>query len=200
MIEIIPNWHPILVHFTVALLSGAVLLHLVTPLLPAAIVRDELKVVARWSLWLGALLAIATATAGWFAYNSVTHDDVSHAAMTEHRNWALVTLALFVFLASWSFGRWWRNSTSTKGVAGAIFMITLAAGGILLASTAWHGAELVYRYGLGVMSLPATEAEEAGHDHAQSQGLSWDNPTGMAAPVGPGVQKPPVHDSAQHTH
>ncbi len=91
MIEIIPNWHPIFVHFTVALLSVAVLLQLVASRLPATTVRDELTVVARWSLWLGTLLAIATATTGWIAYNSVAHDEVSHAAMTDHRNWALVT-------------------------------------------------------------------------------------------------------------
>ena len=89
MIEIIPNWHPLLVHFTVALLSLAVLVHLAVLLPLPAGVRAEGKVVARWLLWLGALFAIATAATGWLAYNSVEHDDISHAAMTVHRNWAL---------------------------------------------------------------------------------------------------------------
>jgi len=34
MIEIIPNWHPVFVHFTVALLSLAVGFHVICPLLP----------------------------------------------------------------------------------------------------------------------------------------------------------------------
>jgi hypothetical protein len=34
----------------------------------------------------------------------------------------------------------------------------------LLLITAWHGAELVFRYGLGVLSLP--QAEEVGHHHS----------------------------------
>ena len=128
MIEIIPNWHPIFVHFTVALLFVAVALYPLSYLLPATTVRDEFTIVARW-----------------YAYNSVAHNDVPHAAMTEHRNGALTTLVLFIFLAVWSFDRWWKKHTFNKGVAGVFFLIVLATGGVLLASTAWHGAELVYR-------------------------------------------------------
>jgi len=36
---------------------------------------------------------------------------------------------------------------------------------MLLANTAWHGAENVYRYGLGVMSLPQQESEGHAHNH-----------------------------------
>ncbi len=165
MIEILPNWHPIFVHFTVALLSVAVVLQLLVHFLPSTSVRNEWMIVARWSLWLGAALAIVTAIAGWYAYNSVAHDEVSHLAMTDHRNWALVTLALFVALAIWSFQRWWSQRTPIQGKAGVIFLLGLAVGGVLLASTAWRGAELVYRHGLGVMALPKVDAEEVGHAH-----------------------------------
>jgi len=34
----------------------------------------------------------------------------------------------------------------------------------LLTSTAWLGGEAVYRYGLGVISLPKTDSHD--HDHA----------------------------------
>ena len=47
MIEIIPNWHPIFVHFTVALLFVAVALYPLSYLLPATTVRDEFTIVAR---------------------------------------------------------------------------------------------------------------------------------------------------------
>lgn len=183
MIELIPNWHPILVHFTVALLSLAVVLHLLTLLpLPAAL-RTDWKVVARWLLWLGALFAMATALTGWWAYNSVEHDDVSHAAMTEHRNWALLTLGLFVFVALWSIWSYLKGLGSS-GMVSVLFSLALVAGAILLSSTAWHGAELVYRYGLGVMSLPnsakptahvdedthsTTPAVKPSHDHSTHQ-------------------------------
>ena len=40
-------------------------------------------------------------------------------------------------------------------------LITLA----LLASTAWHGGELVYRYGIGVISLPQSSGPDHQHKH-----------------------------------
>ena len=145
MIELIPNWHPVLVHFTVALLSLTVVLYLLALLPLPAGMRAEWKVVARWLLWLGTLFTIATAITGWLASNSVEHDGVSHVAMTEHRNWALTTLALFLVLALWSlWGRLQRRVLS-GGVDGMVFSLALATGAILLGTTAWHGAELVYR-------------------------------------------------------
>ena len=188
MIEIIPNWHPVFVHFTVALLSVAVALYLLVRILPGTSVRQELAIVARWSLWIGAVLALATAAAGWLAYNSVAHDDISHAAMTEHRNWALVTATIFVILALWSWGQWWQQHPS-GGVTGVVFLLALTVGGVLLAGTAWRGAELVYRYGLGVMSLPKIAAEEASYGHAQE---NVDTP----APAKPA--QPQAHDHSTH--
>lgn len=188
MIEIIPNWHPILVHFTVALLSVAVALYLVVPILPAISARQELAIVARWSLWIGTVLALATAATGWLASNSVAHDDISHAAMTEHRNWALATMGLFVILALWSWARW-RQQRPSGGMVSIIFLMVLTVGGVMLTSTAWHGAELVYRYGLGVMSLPKVAATEPGHGPAQ-QGPATPEP----------VRAPPPHDHSTHSH
>lgn len=190
MIELIPNWHPVFVHFTVALLSLAVVLHLLTLLpLPAAL-RTDWKAVARWLLWLGALFAIATALTGWWAYNSVEHDDVSHAAMTEHRNWALLTLGVFVLIALWSIWAYLKNRQGSKGMVNALFTLVLLAGGFLLSSTAWHGAELVYRYGLGVMSMPnSAKPAEGGHAHA-------DGDTHSATPA----TRPSSHDHSTHRH
>lgn len=159
MIEIIPNWHPVFVHFTVALLSVAVLLSLLVRFMPAGKLREQWQWVAQWNLWLGAGITLLTVAAGVLAYNSVAHDTPSHEAMTEHRNWALVTAALFIALATWS----WLRVRSRKSPSTAL-LLGLLVGGVLLASTAWRGGEVVYRYGLGVMSLPKTDSH--GHDDA----------------------------------
>ncbi len=195
MIEIIPNWHPVFVHFTVALLSLSVVLYLATHLpLPAGL-RAEWRVVAHWMLWLGAMFAITTVATGWLAYNSVNHDDVSHAAMTEHRNWALITLTVFVVLALWSLWGRWANRQVSKGAAGAVFLAVLVIGGFLLASTAWRGAELVFRHGLGVMSLPNARTgdadHETGHTPVESSG---------AMPVRPAPVQPSADDHSTHKH
>ena len=171
MFEIIPNWHPIFVHFTVALLSLAVGLYVVTPFVKSPL-KEQWHAVARWALWFGAGFTIITGLTGLYAYNTVAHDTPSHLAMTDHRNWAIVTVALFLTLAAWSIV--WVRKNKTLGTA---FVACMVIAGGVLASTAWHGGELVYRYGLGVMSLPKAEGD--GHDHAHGgghdHGSSMDN-------------------------
>jgi len=161
MIEIIPNWHPIFVHFAVALLIMAVIFHIVAAVNNQSTNYYQFENVANWNLWIGALFAIITVVAGWFAYNSVKHDTPSHLAMTDHRNWAMVTTGLFVLLAIWSF----RRAKKSVAISWLIALPLVAASG-LLGVTAWKGGELVYRHGLGVMSLPdAGKHDHAGHDH-----------------------------------
>ena len=166
MITIIPNWHPIFVHFTIGLLGISVFFYLASSFLP---VSDELKknwqIVARWCLWSGMAITIGTLLAGYFAYNSVAHDTPSHEAMTEHRNWAFATAASFALLTIWSI--WIYRKQQVPGMAFLLF--ALLSGG-LLASTGWHGGEAVYRYGLGVMSLPQSEGEGHAHEHPDGSG------------------------------
>lgn len=158
MIEIIPNWHPLLVHFTIALLLTATGFFIVGRLFAARQWSNDLIMVARWNLWLGALITLGTVAAGIYAYNTVAHDTPSHAAMTDHRNWALPTAAAFLALALWSLWEWHkRRGVSPAFLAGLI----LAAGA--LGVTGFKGAEVVYRHGLGVMSLPQVEDEGHGH-------------------------------------
>lgn len=164
MIDIIPNWHPIFVHYTVALLSLAVGFYVVNPWLSEGKIKQQLYIMARWNLYLGTGFGIVTAIAGWFAYNSVAHDGPSHAAMTEHRNWALVTISLFTLLTIRSF--WFERN---KRLPTKLFLMSLIIGGLLLTSTAWHGAEAVYRYGLGVMSLPQVDGEGHSHEHGKGE-------------------------------
>lgn len=162
MIDIIPNWHPIFVHFTVALISVSVGLHLISyigaRILPQKLCH-ELATVARWCLWIGALVTFITVGAGIYAYYTVGHDAVSHAAMTIHRNWALSTAIVIWLIALWSVYRYVKQKQSTL-----VFIIALLIMQGLVLTTAWLGGEIVYRYGLGVMSLPM--AEEMGHAHA----------------------------------
>jgi len=157
MIEIIPNWHPVFVHFTVALLSVSLGLFVVSRLVNC----DQAVLVAKWNLWIGSAITLITVAAGLYAYNTVAHDTPSHEAMTEHRNLALFTVALLIPVLVWSV------ISHRKGRAlGLAFVGLFVLQGALLASTAWHGGELVYRYGLGVMSLPKVDSHDhAGHSH-----------------------------------
>lgn len=210
MIEILPNFHPVLVHFTVALFSVATalfaLLALVGQRLPESLCQ-QLSTVARWNLWFGAVASILTVLAGFHAYNTVAHDAPSHAAMTDHRNWAMGTLILFLLLAVWSI-----ICARAARPLGTAFIVVLLVAQLVLLSTGWRGGELVYRYGLGVLSLPATEAGEDGHGHATAANAAHDCAMGSAEsmsmenaaiPIESGMHSDAPHgydDSDDHSH
>lgn len=161
MIEIIPSWHPIFVHFTVGLLSMSVLVYLGSIFLKSKQTKKNAETVALWMLWIGAGFALVTVATGFYAFATVAHDDLSHLAMKDHRNWALGAASLFVVLAGWSF-----LSVRKGKKLPAVFPVLLVAGGLLLGVVGYKGAELVYRHGLGVMSLPKTTGDGHDHDHS----------------------------------
>ena len=102
MIEIIPNWHPIFVHFSVALLSVATVAFLVSSMFSQYATRYQVRIYARWTLWIGVCLSLFTVAAGVYAFYTVNHDGPSHEIMTIHRNVAISTYILFLILAIWS--------------------------------------------------------------------------------------------------
>lgn len=201
MIEIIPNWHPIFVHFTVALLLMSALFYVVSLLLSGQ-PNTLWLTTARVNLFAGATLTVATVIAGFYAYNSVAHDDPSHAAMTDHRNWAVVTAAVWLVVASWEGWRTWRSKGRSAVVATALIVAA-----VLLGVTGFKGGELVFRYGLGVASLPNIDShlhsgepvaahphedEPAGHGHEAPPAA--DLPADGQAQAAPGGQ--PAHREA----
>ena len=84
MIEIIPNWHPVFVHFSVALLVIAALFHLLVHFSKNDNVTQQLTTVANWNLWLGALFSLFTVVAGWFAFNSYQYVYNEHKYLREN--------------------------------------------------------------------------------------------------------------------
>lgn len=161
---IIPNWHPLLVHFTIALVVTSSVFFVLSKIVAGK--ADTFALVGRWTLWSAALVTLLTLLAGWQAFNSVAHDDVAHAVMKTHRFWALITAGALFLLALWC---WRAKEVSTLIVAGSLVVTGLV--GI----TGYLGAELVYRHGLGVMRLPDTSG--VGHSHADGGDHDHDDAT-----------------------
>lgn len=106
MPAIIPNWHPLAVHFPVALISLTVFFHLLGLITRGTRCGNHCATLAHTTLWLGALAAIPTVLLGWLASNSVNHDEAGHIAMLAHRTWALITTAVVVVVAGWDAYRY----------------------------------------------------------------------------------------------
>jgi uncharacterized membrane protein len=192
MIEIIPNWHPVFVHFTVALLAIAAILFLVV----AVAGRDGrlrgIETAAGWNLWLGAAVTMGTLAAGLQAAGSVVHDEPAHVAMLDHRNWAFATAALFVALALWNVARVRRGTR-----VGPAFAIALLVGLVGIGGTGLRGADLVFGHGLGVRSLPKAggHSHEGGAEHSHDEGAEHEHddeaPAGAPPSPAPEATLPP---------
>lgn len=191
-IEIIPNWHPIFVHFTIGLLTISALFYLAGLIFK----KDVFYTVGKWNLWIGVLITTGTVLAGLQAAGSVDHDAQSHAAMMNHRNWALGTASVFAVLAAWS-GFKHRNATPP-----ALFTVLLVLASGALAVTGYKGGELVYRHGTGVMSLPNTGSHDhSAHGHGSEDGDTQASSSQESSDGGSDVQENPEIDSSDsHDH
>ncbi len=163
MIEIIPNWHPVFVHFTVTFLIITGVLQLMIWFFSKETDQNTLAQVRKWLVLIGSIIVIVTVATGLQAYNTVVHDSISHIAMTEHRNWALVTAAVFLTGAALFYILPGRRESIAGGFFIAAFLLVLVTG--------YKGGELVYRHGLGVMSLPEASGEGQDH-HNNKHGIS----------------------------
>ncbi|VVC75494.1 hypothetical protein AQUSIP_07840 [Aquicella siphonis] len=178
MIEMIPNWHPVFVHFTIALYTISVFFFVLAfvfnpDVLDKKSISSEFETAARWCLWSAAFITVFTVLAGIYAFYTVRHDAVSHMAMVNHRNWALPTAAALLTTAVWSGWRYLNH----KKILAPLFLASLIIIEAMLLGTAWRGGELVYRYGIGVMSLPQHREESHQHDESESD-HAHDNKSG----------------------
>lgn len=148
MFEITPNWHPAFVHFPIALTFTGIGALWLGAALPDSHFNRQLQTMGHWNLRLGFVSAVIAAWFGILAFMDVPHDEIAYKAKTLHRDWALVTVAVFIpfFILSCLRHR------LTPHIARA-FTVALVIPALLLFRTGWLGAEVVYRYGVGVESV-----------------------------------------------
>ncbi len=173
---ITPNWHPLLLHYPIALLILGVLIEIITFGWP----RGGLRAAGRWMVLLGALLAVPTVTAGIYAFRSVVmpggididqhwHQVVQQSPWSA-RQWDFManhvwfnSFAVVLFLAAAVF--WLGGSDAWRRSARWPLLLVVLVGVGLMSAGAWFGGELVYRMGTGVVVASTPPAGEAArHD------------------------------------
>jgi len=144
MFEVIPNWHPVFVKFGFALtvtgaLSGVLLCLGIRPL------RDPLSHFTQIALAIGAVgLSLAVVSGFWAFATLIVEDVAAQAAMTTHRNWALVAAMVAIVVSAATLAA--PKLLETRGWA-----LPLLTSVIFLVITAAKGAKVVYRHGVGVL-------------------------------------------------
>ena len=162
--QVIPNFHPIVVHFPIALTIIAFLLSIAAYARRSHPISAQLAAAGHFTLWFAAIGAATAVLFGWLAYNSVNHDDAGHAAMLLHRSWAVPTAIGLILLASWDAWKYRVNELISVPMLFVLFLLSQS-----IAITGWLGGEVVYRHGIGVLSLPTSEgAGHSNHEHGTS--------------------------------
>jgi uncharacterized membrane protein len=166
-----PNWHIILIHYPLALLSLGIVIELLSFLWR----RSGFRAAGRWMILLGALLCLPTVTTGIYAFRDVVggNDGMTWIArkanatlsqaqwrlLIEHMWWnvggtAAFIVAVIVWLAS---SNRWRDRLHWPLLAVVI------VGMICLIFGAWHGGEMVYGHGLAVAQVDPAAASPVLH-------------------------------------
>ncbi len=168
-----PNLHPMVVHFPIALLTTFLILEILSLILKS----ESLKTGASWMLYAGTLGAFGAVLAGFRAAATLEHSDEIHAIIESHEHLGLVVLLIAVILSLWRIvfkrklaGSWW-----IVYLALSIIMVIVMSFGADL------GGLMVYTHGVGI------KAEAKADPGAGGQSMPANN------------SKTP-HDSTPHKH
>jgi uncharacterized membrane protein len=141
--------------------------------------RESLKAAALWTLWAGVIGGWVAVLAGLKAEDAIEHGEAIHELMETHETLALTTMGIFTAVLLWRLFR--RNRLSGAEEAGV-----RALGVVGLVTVIWTGVlggKLAFEHAAGVPSATMQaelenreaghhheggEAEETGHEHADS--------------------------------
>jgi uncharacterized membrane protein len=141
-----PNIHPFLTHFPIALLS----LSIVCEYAALFLKRDEFSTVGWWTQLAGTIGLAAAAGTGMLAGQSVEIPPAGKPYLEIHQELAFVAATAFAALL------FWRIASKTKRPPrhDMLFLLIFTGGVLALWGGAWYGGEMVYRFGVGVHPGP----------------------------------------------
>ncbi|MFC2150177.1 DUF2231 domain-containing protein [Calditrichota bacterium] len=187
------NFHPIFVHFTIALLIMAVLFDLLGWVLK----RDSLVQAGWWNLIFALPSALTSLFSGLYAEESIEHGKVLHELMEKHESLGFVVVGVVALLFVWrvvkkgAFYDKWRLAYVSVGVVG---VMVLSLGG-------WIGGEMVYKHGAGVnKKLLLQRAAIYNTTEAPRAVIGEVYPEGVDKLRGDEVDEDDEHEHGDHEH
>ncbi len=151
----IPNIHPFIVHFPIALLVTAVLFDLAKLLYN----NHNWLQKATFTLYsVGTAGLFASFLSGRQAVDTVTISGDATPVVTSHEDWALYTLiyfTLFTLLRAWNL---YKNTEANRGVLSGMIILAFIGTGLLW-NTGEKGAKLVYHHGIAVGEIGRLEQQ-----------------------------------------
>jgi len=168
-----PNPHPLVVHFTIALIIASVLCDLLGWLWK----KPFFHTVGWWNLVFGFFGAFVTVATGLYAEGHVEHTDAAHAVMEKHQTLGLTVLGIVAGLFLW---RLLRRGEIPQKLWSLYLVVGIAAVGVMTVG-AYYGGELVYTHGVAVRAVspppehqhkPDGEDQEGAHSSAPPDTLS----------------------------
>jgi uncharacterized membrane protein len=163
-----PNWHPVLVHFPIALLLMGTFVELFSVL---GWRRSGLRAAGRWMVLLGAITSVPTALVGLYALRDALGeggvaglDALAASRVRQHVLLQSISTALAMGLVTlWiGFSDRWRDRLNV------LFKLGLLGVSGLIVVGSWHAGEMVYAHDIGTKNpptslpstLPAADARE----------------------------------------
>ena len=151
----LPNIHPLVVHFPIALLAVAVIFDLLR-----LVVRKHIGL--NWSVLilygLGTIGLMIAYITGQQATDTVEVAGQAFTVLTSHENWALATTIFFMIFFGMRFAAYWYQLDLRLSVTVISILLGLIGMG-LVAITGDRGGELVFRHGVGVMAIEELQRE-----------------------------------------
>lgn len=140
-----PGWHPIVVHFPLALIVTAAFMLSVARVLPGKPIAATLATVGTWNLCLGAVAVFLALGSGLAAVIDLHIGLAARQAISAHVKSAVVTAILVLLVAVWR-----GAGTRADSRPSWVFMVLLWAATSALIVTGYRGGQNVFRYGVGV--------------------------------------------------
>src|ERR1700680_4578523 len=140
-----PGWHPMVVHFPLALVVTAASFLVVARLLRRERYSATLATVGTWNLCLGAVAALFALATGLSAVLDLDVNPAARQAISLHMKWAMFSTLALVLLAVWR-----GAGTAPASRPSWLFIVVLFGAAAALAVTGYRGGENVYEFGVGV--------------------------------------------------